>query len=277
MRFSARISRWALFSALMVVFFLTTQALRPYVTQQSAAPTLVAIPAPVLLMLYGGDRYLAASIESARLLTEADLSADPLARRYFTNLHGNIALLNPCHEDNYYVANAILGWGGGEHEAFDILERASDCRYWDEWPPFYYGFNQYFFQRNYLAAADYMNKAATRSADNRLLFKRLGILMRAKTLSGTSAAIRYLEQEQKTAREEKLKISLGKRIDRLKGLAILEDAQARYEQQLGHRLLDPHELLRKGYLAKVPEDPLKLGYLFVDGRFALRTLDPPPN
>jgi hypothetical protein len=55
-------------------------------------------------------------------------------------------------------------------------------------------------------------------------------------------------------------------------LVVLREAQRRFEAQAGQPLAVPEQLIERGLLAAFPEDPLKLGYEFVDGRFVLKKL-----
>ena len=59
---------------------------------------------------------------------------------------------------------------------------------------------------------------------------------------------------------------------RLEGLVVLRDAQAKFESKYGKALSNPSDLITSGVLKSFPEDPLELGYDFVNGRFALRKI-----
>lgn len=75
----------------------------------------VVIAAPVLLVLFGGDRFLAANLETMRLAaTGMDLGQADTG--YLVRAQQEVAKLNPCHEDNYYLANGLLTWGGADRE-----------------------------------------------------------------------------------------------------------------------------------------------------------------
>ena len=57
----------------------------------------VVLPPSLQTVLYLGDRYLAANVESMRVLaTGGDLNNTQ--SDYFQRLHTGVALLNPCHE-----------------------------------------------------------------------------------------------------------------------------------------------------------------------------------
>lgn len=63
-------------------------------------------------MLYGGDRFLAADLELIRL-SATGMDNGSTDAEYLIRAQRVVAELNPCHEDNYYLANGLLAWGGG--------------------------------------------------------------------------------------------------------------------------------------------------------------------
>lgn len=231
----------------------------------------VVIAAPVLLVLFGGDRFLAANLETMRLAaTGVDFGR--VDTGYLIRAQQEVARLNPCHEDNYYLANGLLTWGGADREGSAVLKRAIVCRFWDELPPFFYGFNKFFFERDTAEATEYLELAAQRATDNAAGFRKFAIMIQAKKIEDERVALEFLQNERDKASDPKLKEMLAKRYVRLEGLVLLREAQRQYEKQQGRALTDPQQLLELGLLAAYPEDPLKLGYEFDDGRFMLRKL-----
>ena len=140
----------------------------------------VVVAAPIQVVLYGGDRFLAADIEAIRASATA-MDIGQINLRYLVRAQNVASELNPCHEDNYYTANALLTSAGGEKQAAEILNRAIDCRFWDEMPPFYLGFNQHFFHRDYEAASRNLELAASRSTIRVSSFKKLAIMFKAES------------------------------------------------------------------------------------------------
>ncbi len=236
----------------------------------------VVFSAPVQVLLAAGDSFLAANVETIRAMATADLSLDAAATASFQiRIHRVVAQLNPCHEDNYYVANAMLSWGGAPSEGLDVLRRATECRFWDEFPPFFYGFNQWFFNRNGDEARHALEMAASRSALNSASFRRIGIMIEAGSYSDDRAALAFLNRERDRSADEKLRTMLSKRIGRLQGLIVLREAQSRYEVETGRMLVNPRLLVDDGYLHDFPQDPLRLGYEFEGGRFRMREYEIP--
>ena len=222
----------------------------------------------------GGDRFLAANFESIR--TVATASDAPAAIEHNTSFairaRRVVAELNPCHEDNYYQGNALLTWGGAVKEGNDLLRRATDCRVWDELPPFFYGFNQYFFLHDIADARTALEIAANRSEANAAGFRKLAIMLAAGEIEDTSAALDFLRNERAQTSDPSLREMLDKRIARLQGLITLRAAQQRYEARFGQPLTNPQALIDSGELEAFPNDPLRIGYEFADGRFRLKEL-----
>lgn len=253
----------------------------------NAAPPLevfdrVVVPAPMQVTLAVGDRFLAADLEAIRTLaTPSDaLEADADNMSFAIRARNVVARLNPCHEDNYYLANALLTWGGALRQGNDVLRAAAECRFWDEFPLFFYGFNLFYFQGDVPGATYALNQAADRSKDNAVALRKLAIMITAGSLQDDAAALSYLENERKQAKDDKLRGMLDKRIARLQGLIVLRQAQATYERRFGKPLTDPQAVITAGILKGFPADPLKIGYEFHEGRFRMREvsiagLEPP--
>lgn len=231
----------------------------------------VVIAAPVLLVLFGGDRFLAANLETMRLAATG-VDFGQVDTGYLIRAQQEVARLNPCHEDNYYLANGLLTWGGADREGSEILRRASVCRFWDEFPPFFYGFNKSFFERDIEAAASHLEEAASRATSNAAVFRKFAIMLKAEQIQDEQLAVEFLQAEHDQASDPKLKAMLARRVKRLQGLVVLRDAQRRYQALTGKPLTDPGQLIEYGLLAAFPEDPLNLGYEFIDGRIVLKKL-----
>lgn len=231
----------------------------------------VVISAPVLTTLYGGDRFLAADLEALRLAATGVENGQADAH-YLIRAHKVASELNPCHEDNLYLANALLTWGGAVNEGSEILQRATECRRWDHVPPFLYGFNQYFFNRDIETAQQALEIAATRSERDAAALRKLAIMIEVEQVEDEKIALDLLRRERNRARGAQLFAMLDKRVKRLEGLLLLRDAQRTYEQRTGTLLQEPGELIAMGILEQFPQDPMKWGYEFKDGRFVLRKI-----
>lgn len=235
----------------------------------------VVIAAPIQVLMFGGDRFLAANLETIRIsATAVDIPPESVnhAGSYLVRAHSTVAQLNPCHEDNYYLGNALLSWAGAAEEGQDILHRAMECRTWDEFPAFFYGFNQYFFFHNLQKAQQALKTAASRSTANRSALEKLAIMLAVGEIKDDRMALGYLKNQRDQTTDPKLRHMLDRRVTRLEGLITLRNAQQLYEEQFGRPLKAPGELLAHGILGQYPDDPLGLGYEFRDGIFHLRRL-----
>ena len=264
------ITAFGIFAALVLGRGSSQAVLHPVDTDR------VVISAPVQALLAGGDRFLAANFEAIRAAATAD-DGGPNGEAnasFRIRAHRVVAQLNPCHEDNYYVANAMLSWGGAPSEGLDVLRRATDCRTWDEYPPFFLGFNEWFFNRDAIQARRAMDQAAERADDPQqaATLQRIGVMIEAGEFADQRVALNFLRSERERTSDAKLSEMLDKRITRLKGLIALREAQARYESRTGQALRNPQILLDEGLLDSFPPDPLRLGYEFANGQFRLREL-----
>jgi len=242
----------------------------------------VVVPAPLQLVLAGGDRFLAADLEAIRALAAPSDSPDATADNmsFVIRARNTVAQLNPCHEDNYYLANSLLTWGGAVRQGNEVLRAAAECRFWDEAPPFFYGFNLFYFLGDIPGASRAMNQAADRSKGNAASLRKLAIMITAGSFKDDAAALSYLESERDQTKDAKLRDMLAKRIARLQGLIELKQAQATYERRFGKPLTAPQVLIETGILPGFPADPMKIGYEFHEGRFRMREvkiagLEPP--
>lgn len=231
----------------------------------------VVIAAPVLLALFGGDRFLAANLETMRLAaTGVDWGQADTG--YLVRAQQEVAELNPCHEDNYYLANGLLTWGGADREGTEVLRRAMQCRFWDELPAFFYGFNQAFFNKDIAEASRALELAAQRAAGNAAGFRKMAVMLQAETFADEKLALDYLIEQRDAARDDpKLQQMLDKRVVRLQGLVALREAQRRFEAKNG-ALASLEQLVESGLLPALPEDPLRLGYELKDGRIILKKM-----
>ncbi|MGE6530653.1 hypothetical protein ACQKEM_16890 [Pseudomonas sp. NPDC077382] len=230
----------------------------------------VVIPAPLLVVLHGGDRFLAADLETMRLAATGmdDRGVDT---SYLVRAQREVARLNPCHEDNYYLANGLLTWGGAVEEGNEVLRAAVQCRFWDEFPPFFYGINLSFFQHNNEEAARVLEVGAERSSQNAAPMRKLAVMLRAEQFADERLALNYLIQQRDSTADPKLRDMLDKRVVRLQGLIELREAQRRYEGEHGP-LISLEQLVEQRLIDSLPEDPLRLGYELRDGRIELKKL-----
>lgn len=261
---------------LAVAAFALFAAIAAWRAQQPVALTpdlyvdRVVIPAPLLVALHGGDRFLAADLETMRL-SATGMDDRGVDTGYLIRAQREVARLNACHEDNYYLANGLLTWGGAVEQGNKVLRAAVECRFWDEFPPFFYGINLSFFQRDNEEAARVLEIGARRSTDNAAAMQKLAVMLRAEQFADERLALNYLIQQRDSSVDPKLKDMLDKRVIRLQGMIQLREAQRQYESEHGP-LRDLQQLVDRGLLDELPTDPLRLGYELRDGSIELKKL-----
>lgn len=234
----------------------------------------VVVPAAVQVLLYGGDRFLAASVESVRAAASGrELEAGQGS--YRLRAHRVVAQLNPCHEDNYWIGNAALSFGGASDMGSELLLRAIRCRYWDEMPPFLYGFNQRFFNSDGTKARRAFELAADRATNNAAAFRQIAIMVTVNAVKDAQAALAMLQSERAAVRDPKLRAMLDRRIERMHGLLVLRKARKDYEERFGTQLVDPAQLVQAGILHELPKDSMRIGYELRDGEFHFKQLEVP--
>ena len=100
-------------------------------------------------------------------------------------------------------------------------------------PPFFYGFNQYFFLHDIEGARAALETAATRATDNAAGFRKFAIMLAAGELKDDSAALEFLQRERAATADTKLQGMLDKRIARVlwndPGTGVMRHADAGYD------------------------------------------------
>lgn len=261
------ISGLILFAAIAV-----WRAQQPAIVKPDLGMARIVVSAPLLTALYGGDRFLAANLETMRLAATSTDHNNMTDSHYLVRAQLVVAKLNACHEDNYYLANGLLTWGGLVDEGNEILRRAMNCRFWDGVPSFFYGVNRSFFDRDVDEAERAFEVSAERWPENASSFRRMAIMVRAESFNNAGLALRYLQQQRDSTRDLRLRDLLNQRIMRLQGLIELRLAKQRYEATHGV-LTDLRQLVVSGELSELPIDPLQLGYELRNGEIELRKLE----
>lgn len=233
----------------------------------------VALPRFIQVVLAGGDRYLAADVATFRALVASTekMRSDNYAVQ--AQVQRDAAWLNPAHEDNYYVAAAILPWNGQFDAGQEVLARAMAARPWDWNPPFYFAFDLYHLKRQPVAAANVLLRAApmVRSEQNRMAMEGLAYAWYERGYD-TASALKMLELSAESARSGALKSYLVIRAARLRSLLQLQEAAARFAEKTGRPLHSLDELVTHGLIDRLPVDPFGVGYALNEkGEPVLRT------
>lgn len=262
-----RISRGTLLSTMMLailafgyVVAVSMLAVRPR-DRVAEGELEVYMPPPLQLISAVGDRYLAANIAVFRcFMVGAEQRMRPESYTLLARLHVDAALFNPGHEDNYYVAAAILPWEGHVKETQYVLARAMDVRTQDYLPAFLYAFNQRQFERDARGGAKTLLAAASKLTDSGVRTSLEALAARWLERSDGAAAISVLRSLAKSTRNPQFAAFLLKRVQRLENVSAIEQALARWRARDGGVPPSLDELVYQGDLQSMPEDPFGASY-----------------
>lgn len=225
----------------------------------------VRLPIPAQVLMAAGDRHLAADLAGFRVLVADTARMGPQDYALQAGLQRDIAFLNPAHEDNYYIAAAILPWGGQLEAAQFVLKRAADARRMDFQPLFYYGFNLFHFYRKPGEGAAALVAAADRAADlqDQMGLRSTAALWLERGYTVGEAATR-VEAMANAAPPGSFRKYLRARAERLRALAQLRVLARSYKDRFGKHPRDLGDLVRSGLVDGIPRDPLGVGYAIDD-------------
>lgn len=233
----------------------------------------VALPLFVQVFMMAGDRYLAANLAAIRALVVSTEKMKPEDYSILARVQQDVSWLNPAHEDNYYIAAAILPWVGQLDAAQAILARARLARPYDYQPAFYYAFHLLHFDGDAAAASAALREAAEKlpEEEERLQMQSLAAIWldHAKDLE---LSIRVVEAMAQQSKRRDFRLYLEQRVARLKNLQTLRGAAATFVARYGRGPAEPEDLVRAGLIPAVPADPFGFGFAVgKDGQIVLRT------
>jgi hypothetical protein len=161
--------------------------------------------------------------------------------------------LDPYNIDAYYFAQAFLTWDARQFTiANDLLREGMKYRTWDWYLPFFVGFNNAFFLKDFKSAAFYYQKAGELSG------QELHISLAGRYLQEagqTDHAIAYLAVMAQGARNPLARKTFETRMKAFKQVKRIELARDEFFKNNSRLPLSVRELVKKGYLAKTPVDP----------------------
>lgn len=232
----------------------------------------VVLPRLVHVGLAMGDRHLAANFTAIRALIADPALMQPGEFAALGQAQDDVAWLNPAHEDNYYIAAAILPWYGQLPAAQSILARAATARPFDWWPQFYFAFHQFYLEKRPDLASQTLREASKRAANLResFLLQDMAARWLERGLS-TEAALEIVEAMAEDARDRDFKKYLRMRADRLRGLLTLENAVIAYQAKLGRAPDDIETMIRSKILDQKPKDPFGGTYVLDAGKPIIAT------
>ena len=112
MKLNANARLWLVTILAAMVFVPSAQRLKLAPRQSVNVEMQVALPLFVQVAMAAGDRFLAANIAAIRALWVDNFKMQKEEFKVLAKVQENVSWLNPGHEDNYYIAAAILPWNG---------------------------------------------------------------------------------------------------------------------------------------------------------------------
>lgn len=226
---------------------------------------LFNLPAKLLRVVSGQFKEVAADLSflnAHTYLGGAKTQSD--TRRYLPEQYEwilgslkNSAALDPYFIDVYYLMNSALIWDSYKlNEVNDLIAKGADTITWDQYLPFFAGFNYYYFLDNSEKGFNYLREASRRSGGNPF-YDRLASRIAYKA-NKTELAIMYLEEQIKQAELQGLKGTMRdveKRLEVLKGIKVIEAAVLTYQNLFGKLPIDIDELVKLGVLITIPKEP----------------------
>lgn len=255
-------TRWLLAALLFYASFgLVTKALYERPRPPPSAEMEIVVPALAQLVTVAGDRYLAANMGAIRALVAWTETMTEENFRVLGLVQSDVSKFNPAHEDNYYIAAAILPWYGQFDAAQFVLRRASEARPFDWQPAFYHGFNEFHFRKDALAGAEWLRIAATQTRDemDQLQLQQLAAQW-VNRASDRGLSVHLLRTMARETNNKPFARFLEKRATRLENIALIDQAVSRYRERQGALPERLSDLVQSGFLAAFPEDPFSMRY-----------------
>lgn len=268
--------RWLVAILLAAAFVSTAQRLKSVPRQTVSVEIRVALPLFVQVFMAMGDRNLAANIAAIRALVVATDRMRPEEYTILGKLQKDVSWLNPAHEDNYYIAFAVLPTNNELDAAQTILARAGRARFYDYHPAFFYAFNLFFVKHDVVGASKWLRDAAEKlpDPDQRLTMQNMAARWIDKA-DDLDVAIRVVEELARQARRNDFRRYLETRVTRLRMLQQLRAAAEKFSERTGRSPDTVDELVASGIISAIPRDPFGLGFeVDARGRIVLRTTPP---
>ena len=174
--------------------------------------------------------------------------------KYFYQAAELITDLDPWFWDAYLMNSMILAWDFNRVDlANKLLKKATDYRTWDFNPPYYLGFNHYYFLKDNATASTYLMEAAKRGGGPSFLVPlatRLSVYQ-----NSLAPAILLLEEQLKTTQDPLMVKHLKTRLKVIITLDKLEKKVAEYKNRNGYFPKKLSDLLSDELIKNLPEDP----------------------
>jgi len=173
---------------------------------------------------------------------------------FFYNAADIITSLDPWFWDAYLMSCMLLAWDFNRVDlANKLLKKATIYRTWDFKPPYYLGFNHYYFLKDNATASTYLMEAAKRGGGPSFLTPlatRLSVYQ-----NRLIPAILLLEEQLKTTRDPLMVKHLQTRLKVIIALDKLEKKVKEYKKRYGRFPEKISDLILVKLIENLPEDP----------------------
>jgi hypothetical protein len=261
MKLGTNAKLWLVAILAAMVFVSSGQRLKLAPRQSVNVEMQVALPLFIQVAMAGGDRFLAANIAAIRALWVDNFKMQREEFKVLAKVQEDVSWLNPGHEDNYYIAAAILPWNGELDAAQRILARATLARRFDYHPAFYYAFHLLHFKGDAVGASNWMREAAEYlpEGNNRLQMQNLAAIWLDKA-DDLELAISVVGAMAKEANRGDFRRYLEQRVIRLQMLREMRAAAASYQQRFGRPITALTDLVASGIITELPKVPFGFGF-----------------
>jgi len=248
----------------VIVPFTTSLANRPVVVK------LGTMPEPEILKIASGDqRYLVAQYAVVKVLFYYGTLVEKFQQKIvlqpeYQNMYRTLqtaSRLDPWNADVYYFTQAAFTWELKKiDEVNDLLRFGMRYRTWDYQLPFFAGFNNAYFRKDYAAAAPYLKKAAELSGDPLMT----NLTARYFSESGhNELGLRFIEFMQRRTTDSKLISLYELRKQALLAALTVQKGVEGFARRFGKAPSRISELTEKGLLSEIPRDPYG-GEFYID-------------
>jgi len=270
-------TRRLIFISLLVSYSLVILPFTTYLKNRPVEVKLGYLPHPQVIKTISGEyKCTYAAFAVLRVLFYygtilQKLNDNMIVRPEFKNMYKTLAgaiYVDPYNMDAYYFAQAAFTWELGRiHEVNALLEKGLKYRTWDYWLPFYLGFNQAYFLKDYKNAALNMQRAAEISGNP--LYANLASRYFYES-EQNEFGLKFLDAMIKGAKSRSVKKSYEMRKEALMAVSRIEEAVTSYKLRFGTLPIELIDLVKVGFLAKLPDDPYG-GTFFFDEQGKVRT------
>ncbi len=177
-------------------------------------------------------------------------------------LHGAVNL-DPYNMDAYYFAQAFLVWDVRQIKVANaMLDYGMRYRTWDWYLPFFAGFNNAYFLKDYSKAALYYRRAADLTG-NELYISLTGRYLQSS--GHTGLAIAYLSTMLRSTMDETARKTFLIRLKAFQEVLKIERARDEFVRRRGSLPKSVAELIAGGFLKAEPIDPYGGQFYFDSG------------